>query len=176
MAKQALLETQMKSITKKYVLKKYTKLKDLSVFFYNLQNMYNKNKEILKECFILKKILPKENESAIIYLIKFSQKEKQLGMKIGVIKDPKQVLSNVALDEPVKGNELRFEVDRSDDTLGKKIKRATEMKIPVVLIVGPKDAETEQVSVRTRESEEKVKLAELAGWLKEQGEGCFATK
>ena len=67
-------------------------------------------------------------------------------------------------------------MDRSDDTLGKKIKRATEMKIPVVLIVGPKDAETEQVSVRTRESEEKVKLAELAGWLKEQGEGCFATK
>ena len=92
------------------------------------------------------------------------------------VKKVEQVLSNVALDEPVKGNELRFEVDRSDDTLGKKIKRATEMKIPVVLIVGPKDAETEQVSVRTRESEEKVKLAELAGWLKEQGEGCFATK
>ncbi|HBC90367.1 MAG TPA: hypothetical protein DCZ00_02850, partial [Lactococcus sp.] len=60
----------MKSIINRYILKKYTKLKDLSVFFYNLQNMYNKNKGILKECFILKKILPKENESAIIYLIK----------------------------------------------------------------------------------------------------------
>lgn len=97
--------------------------------------------------------------------------------KVGeYVKEVEETLRGVVLEEPLKGNQLRYEVDWSDDSLGKKIKRATEMKIPVVLIVGPKDAETEQVSVRTRESEEKVKLAELAGWLKEQGEGCFATK
>lgn len=81
------------------------------------------------------------------------------------VQEIEEVLGKIELNEPVKGNELRFEVDRSDDSLGKKIKRATEMKIPVVLIVGPKDAEAREVSVRTREGEEKVKLDELRGWL-----------
>lgn len=81
------------------------------------------------------------------------------------VQEIEEVLGKIELNEPVKGNELRFEVDHSDDSLGKKIKRATEMKIPVVLIVGPKDAEAREVSVRTREGEEKVKLDELQGWL-----------
>lgn len=86
------------------------------------------------------------------------------------VKEVEKVLSDVVLDEPVKGNELRFEVDRSDDSLGKKIKRATEMKIPVVLIVGEKDASERVVSVRTREGEEKVELDELRGWLEQRAE------
>lgn len=81
-----------------------------------------------------------------------------------------EVLRGVVLQEPVKNNELRFEIDRSDDSLGKKIKRATEMKIPVVLIVGEKDAADKVVSVRTRDGEEKVKLGDLVGWLKDFGE------
>jgi len=81
------------------------------------------------------------------------------------VEEVEKVLRGVVLGEPVRGNQLRYEVDRSDDSLGKKIKRATEMKIPVVLIVGSRDAETREVSVRTREGEEKVKLDELAGWL-----------
>lgn len=75
------------------------------------------------------------------------------------------VLSGVELDEPVRHNALRFETDLSNDSLGKKIRRATEMKIPVVLIVGPKDAEAKEVSVRLRDKEEKVKLADLAEYL-----------
>ena len=39
------------------------------------------------------------------------------------------------------------------------------MKIPVLLIVGPKDAEEEIVSVRLRDKEEKVKLQKLAEYL-----------
>ncbi len=76
------------------------------------------------------------------------------------------VLDTVELEEPVRHNKLRFEIDRSDDSLGKKIKRATEMKIPVVLIVGPKDAVDKVVSVRLRDAEETVRLDELAEWLK----------
>ena len=79
-----------------------------------------------------------------------------------------EVLSGVVLEEPIKGNELRFECDFSDESLGKKIRRATEMKIPVMLIVGERDAEAGTVSVRTREGEETVELAELAEWLKSQ--------
>lgn len=81
------------------------------------------------------------------------------------VEEVEEVLKGVVLEEPVKNNQLRYEVDRSDDSLGKKIKRATEMKIPVVLIIGEKDAADRVVSVRTREGEEKVKLDELTGWL-----------
>ncbi len=81
------------------------------------------------------------------------------------VKEVEKVLKGVVLEDPVKNNQLRYEVDRSDDSLGKKIKRATEMKIPVVLIIGEKDAADRVVSVRTREGEEKVKLDELTGWL-----------
>ena len=77
------------------------------------------------------------------------------------------ILDEVVLDKPLKYNELRYTVDESADSLGKKIKRATEMKIPAILIVGPKDAEEGIVSVRLRDKEEKIKLTKLADYLKE---------
>ena len=83
-------------------------------------------------------------------------------------KEVEKVLQGVVLETPLANNALRYEVDYSDDSLGKKIKRATELKIPVVLIVGPKDAAEKVVSVRTRDGEEKVALDKLAEWLKEQ--------
>ena len=76
------------------------------------------------------------------------------------------ILDGVVLDKPLKYNELRYTVDDSADSLGKKIKRATELKIPVLLIVGPKDAEEGIVSIRLRDSEDKVKLTSLATYLK----------
>ena len=78
----------------------------------------------------------------------------------------KGILAGVVLDAPLKYNELRFKVDESDESLGKKIKRATEMKIPCVLIVGPKDVEKGEISVRLKDSEDKVKLDELEQFLK----------
>ena len=75
-------------------------------------------------------------------------------------------LDKVVLDTPIKNNKLRYSVDDSADSLGKKIRRATDYKLPVVLIVGPKDAEEGVVSVRLRDKEEKVKLAELVDYLK----------
>ena len=76
-----------------------------------------------------------------------------------------KILDGVILDKPLKYNELRYTVDESADSLGKKIKRATELKIPAVLIVGPKDAEGKEVSIRLRDKEEKVKLKDLAKYL-----------
>ncbi|MBR2766520.1 threonine--tRNA ligase [Candidatus Saccharibacteria bacterium] len=75
-------------------------------------------------------------------------------------------LDSIVLDKPLKYNELRYTVDDSADSLGKKIKRATAMKIPAVLVVGPKDAEDKIVSIRLRDKEEKVKLSKLADFLK----------
>lgn len=85
---------------------------------------------------------------------------------IDYAKEIEEVLSGVVLEEPIRNNELRFETDYSDDSLGKKIRRATGLKIPVILIVGPKDAEARTVSVRTRNGEETVKLDELENWLR----------
>ncbi len=76
------------------------------------------------------------------------------------------ILSGVVLEKPLAHNELRYTVDESDESLGKKIRRATEMKIPCVLIVGSKDAEAGEVSIRLRDSEEKVKLKDLEKYLK----------
>lgn len=74
-------------------------------------------------------------------------------------------LDKVVLNEPIKNNKLRYTVDDSSDSLGRKIKRATEMKIPALLIVGPKDAEEGIVSIRLRDKEEKIKLDELAAYI-----------
>lgn len=78
----------------------------------------------------------------------------------------KQVLSRIVLDEPLKYNELRWSVDETNDSLGKKIKRATELKIPMILIVGPRDLQAKEISVRLRDKEEKIKLTELDEYCK----------
>jgi len=74
-------------------------------------------------------------------------------------------LDKVILDSPIKNNKLRYSVDDSADSLGKKIRRATAMKLPVALIVGPKDAEENIVSVRLRDKEEKINLTDLSSYL-----------
>lgn len=75
------------------------------------------------------------------------------------------VLTDAVLMQPVKYNEVRFTTDARNESLGKKIREATAMKIPVQLIVGPKDKEAREVSVRTQEGEEKVALGQLAAYL-----------
>lgn len=81
------------------------------------------------------------------------------------VNEIREVLDTVVLEKPLSHNELRYTVDDSGDSLGKKIKRATEMKIPVVMIVGPKDAESGVVSLRLKDSEETVKLKDLKKYL-----------
>ncbi len=80
----------------------------------------------------------------------------------------KAELADFELDIPIEHNKLRMTVDDRNESLGKKIREATKMKIPVVLIVGPKDVEAGEVSVRLRDSEEKVKLADLKKFLAKQ--------
>ena len=75
------------------------------------------------------------------------------------------VLDDVLLMRPVKYNELRYTLDDRNESLGKKIRAATEYKIPVQLIVGPKDMEAREVSVRTRDGESKVALKDLKAYL-----------
>ena len=87
------------------------------------------------------------------------------------VEEVSKILSGVVLDSPVKFNEIRYSVDNRNESLGKKIREATSMKIPVQLIVGPKDKENNEVSVRFRKDgefvEEKVALNDLATFIQE---------
>lgn len=76
-----------------------------------------------------------------------------------------EVIRATVLMTPVKYNEVRYSVDARNESLGKKIREATAYKIPVQLIVGPKDMESRQVSVRTQEGEEKVDITGLSNYL-----------
>lgn len=82
------------------------------------------------------------------------------------VEEIEAALRDTVLMQPVKYNELRFTRDDRNESLGKKIREATSWKIPVQLIVGPKDKETREVSVRTQAGEEKVALAQLGEYLK----------
>ena len=82
------------------------------------------------------------------------------------VEEIEAVLRDTVLMQPVKYNELRFTRDDRNESLGKKIREATTWKIPVQLIVGPKDKETREVSVRTQAGEEKVALDQLADYLR----------
>lgn len=76
------------------------------------------------------------------------------------------ILSEVVFMKPVKYNEVRFTTDSRNESLGKKIREATKQKVPVQLIVGPKDKVARQVSVRTQNGEESIPLVDLAQYLK----------
>lgn len=81
------------------------------------------------------------------------------------VEEIEATLRDIVLMKPVKYNEMRFTRDDRNESLGKKIREATNWKIPVQLIVGPKDKEAREVSVRTQSGEEKVALDKLAGYL-----------
>ncbi len=87
------------------------------------------------------------------------------------VEEVSKILSGVVLNSPVRFNEIRYSVDNRNESLGKKIREATSMKIPVQLIVGPKDKENNEVSVRFRRDgefvEEKVSLNDLATFIQE---------
>lgn len=83
------------------------------------------------------------------------------------VKEIKDILNNIVLMRPIRFNELRYSVDDRNESLGKKIREAASWKIPVQLIIGTKDKEAREVSVRTQQGEEKVALDKLGDYLKE---------
>ena len=72
---------------------------------------------------------------------------------------------------------VRYTVDDRNESLGKKIREAVKMKIPFVLIVGPKDAEAGEVSIRWSENgeESKIDLGSVREYVSENIERSFYT-
>jgi len=82
-------------------------------------------------------------------------------------KEVAAILDDTILMAPVKYNELRYSLDDRNESLGRKIHDAADLKIPVLLIVGSKDAQLRQVSVRLHNKEEKIDLKELKQYLQQ---------
>lgn len=83
------------------------------------------------------------------------------------VKEIEDVLKGVILSRPIRYNELRYSKDTRVESLGKKIREATLQKVPIQLVVGNKDKEVREVSVRTQTGEEKVALDELSAYLQQ---------
>ena len=79
------------------------------------------------------------------------------------------VLTEVTLMKPIKYNDVRFTIDDRNESLGKKIREATAVKIPIQIIVGPKDQAAGQVSIRTHHDELTLPLKQLASYLHTYG-------
>ncbi len=65
---------------------------------------------------------------------------------------------------------IRAEVDRQNKTIGYKIRQSTLQKVPYMVIIGDKEAGTQQVAVRTREGKDlgTIKINEFVSKLKSQ--------
>ena len=81
------------------------------------------------------------------------------------VKQVEAILKDTVLMKPIRYNELRYSVDNRNESLGRKIRDASRFKIPVTLIIGPKDVAADEVSVRLKDKEEKIKLTELKKFL-----------
>lgn len=75
-------------------------------------------------------------------------------------------LDKIVLDSPVYFNQLRYIVDDRNESLGKKIRESSQLKIPIQLIVGSKDQELKEVSVRSSAGELTISLRELPQYIK----------
>lgn len=78
----------------------------------------------------------------------------------------KKIMDSIFLEKPIENNKIRYKVDDRNESLGKKIREATNWKIPVQLIVGQKDKDAREVSIRTQSGEEKVSLDSLSDYIK----------
>ena len=85
------------------------------------------------------------------------------------------VLTEVTLMKPIKYNDVRFTIDDRNESLGKKIREATAVKIPIQIIVGPKDQAAGQVSIRTHHDELTLPLKQLASYLHTYGVAANTT-
>lgn len=81
------------------------------------------------------------------------------------VKEVEEILKNTLLMKPLKYREIRYTVDDRNESLGKKIREATNWKIPVQLIIGQKDKDAREVSVRTQSGEEKIPIDHLKSYI-----------
>lgn len=77
-------------------------------------------------------------------------------------------LKETVLMKPLKYNEVRSSLDERNESLGKKIREARGERIPMLIIIGPRDMNNREVSIRIGDEETTTKLTELSEFIKSQ--------
>jgi len=74
------------------------------------------------------------------------------------------------LGQEFREQKLRVEVDNANETVGNKIRKATNMKIPYMLVIGDKEMNSENLTVRVRGQEKllEIKQEEFIDKLKQE--------
>jgi threonyl-tRNA synthetase len=72
--------------------------------------------------------------------------------------------------QELEGQYLRVQLDEANKTIGAKIRESTLQKIPYMIIIGDREVQVEQCSVRTREGKDlgKMRVNEFIQKLKSQ--------
>ncbi len=78
------------------------------------------------------------------------------------VKEITSMLSSQVMMTPLKYNELRYSIDDSKESLGKRIRKAETEKVPYIMVVGPKDIANKTVNIRSQNKEETIPLHSLA--------------
>ena len=86
------------------------------------------------------------------------------------ISEVSAILDNIVINSPIKFNQIRYSIDNKKGSLGKKIRDAVKMKIPVQIIIGGRDMDNKEVSIRIRKNgdfiEESISLSDLEAYIK----------
>lgn len=80
-------------------------------------------------------------------------------------REVQSIVEETVLMQPLKFNEMRSSIDDRNESLGRKIRDAVELKIPILIVVGPRDAAARQVSIRLRDGEQVIGIEELSTFL-----------
>ena len=62
-------------------------------------------------------------------------------------------------------NNIRYELDAANETMGNKIRKAQKQKVPLMVVVGEKEANKQKISIRDREGNQK-NMIELTSFIK----------
>ena len=86
------------------------------------------------------------------------------------ISEVSAILDNTVINNPIKFNQIRYSIDNKKGSLGKKIRDAVKMKIPIQIIIGERDMDNKEVSIRIRKNgdfiEESIGLSDLEAYIK----------
>ncbi|NUJ97645.1 threonine--tRNA ligase [Candidatus Gracilibacteria bacterium] len=85
------------------------------------------------------------------------------------VEEIQSVLDETYLMKPYKFNEIRYSIDDKQDSLGKKIRKAEMLKVPMIFVIGEQDMNDKTISIRIKNEETKIKFDELKKYIEDFG-------
>ncbi len=74
----------------------------------------------------------------------------------------KHIAGAEAFAQECKDAGIRVEIDTADETVGKKVRKAVQQKVPYIVVVGDKELGGDDLSIRVRGAEESLRLSQEA--------------